>query len=109
MGHFSVEILGIPGSALSGNQHIDGDGNPVRDPAAPDIITAPELYEQVHGEMPSGDAWEAYRVVANLVQNTRGTVWVLADAPVGGKAALREGVDSMVQDPDFLAAAEEIL
>lgn len=88
---------------------IDPDGNPVRDPAAPDIITAPELYEQVHGEMPSGEAWEAYRVVANLVQNTRGTIWVHADAPEEAKAALREGVDAMVQDPDFLAAAEDIL
>jgi hypothetical protein len=63
----------IPAYAIG---FIDADGNPVRDPANPDIITAPELYQQIHGEMPSGPAWEAYKVVANLVQNTRGTIWV---------------------------------
>ncbi len=88
---------------------VDPDGNPVRDPGAPDIITAPELYEQIHGEMPSGEAWEAFRVTANLVQNTRGTIWVFEDAPEEARAALRAGVDSMVQDPEFQAAAADIL
>ncbi|MGY6548573.1 MAG: hypothetical protein ACXIU7_06160 [Roseinatronobacter sp.] len=88
---------------------IDADGNPVRDPGAPDIITAPELYQQIHGEMPSGEAWEAYKIVANLVQNTRGTIWVFEDAPEEALAALREGVDAMVLDPDFQAAAADIL
>ncbi len=88
---------------------IDADGNPVRDPAAPDILTAPELYEQIHGEMPSGEAWEAYKVVANLVQNTRGTIWVFDDAPEEARAALRAGVDAMVMDDAFQAAAADIL
>ncbi|MGY6409933.1 MAG: Bug family tripartite tricarboxylate transporter substrate binding protein [Alkalilacustris sp.] len=85
------------------------DGTPIRDPGAPDIITAPELYEQIHGEMPSGEAWEAFRVVANLVQNTRGTIWVFEDAPEEARAALRAGVDAMVLDPEFLTAAADIL
>lgn len=88
---------------------IDPEGNPVRDPAAPDIITAPELYQQIHGEMPSGEAWEAYKVVANLVQNTRGTIWVHGEAPAEAREALRIGVDAMVQDPEFIAAGERIL
>jgi hypothetical protein len=88
---------------------IDPEGNPVRDPAAPDIITAPELYEQIHGQMPSGEAWEAYKVVANLVQNTRGTIWAFEDAPEEALAALRAGVDAMVLDPAFQAAAADIL
>ncbi len=88
---------------------IDPEGNPVRDPAAPDIITAPELYMQIHGEMPSGEAWEAFKVTANLVQNTRGTIWVFQDAPEEARAALRAGVDAMVMDPEFIAAAADIL
>lgn len=88
---------------------IDADGNPVRDPAAPDIVTAPELYQQIHGRMPEGPAWEAYKVVANLVQNTRGTIWVHSDAPEEAREALRTGVDAMVQDAAFLADAESIL
>ena len=88
---------------------IDADGNPLRDPAAPDIMTAPELYEAIHGEMPSGEAWEAYKITANLVQNTRGTIWVHSDAPEEARAALREGVDAMVLDPTFQAAVVDIL
>ena len=88
---------------------IDPDGNPVRDPAAPDIITAPELYEQLHGRKPSGPAWEAYKVVANLVQNTRGTIWVHSDAPEEARAALRQGVDAMVQDPAFIEAGVNLM
>ncbi len=88
---------------------IDPDGNPVRDPGAPDVITAPELYQQIHGQMPSGEAWDAYKVVANLVQNTRGTIWVHSEAPDAAREALRRGVDAMVDDPEFVAAAEAIL
>lgn len=88
---------------------IDAEGNPVRDPAAPDIMTAPELYREIHGEMPSGPAWEAYKVVANLVQNTRGTVWVHSDVPPEALEALRMGVDSMVQDPEFIATGETMM
>ncbi|MDI5934764.1 hypothetical protein [Halomonas kalidii] len=88
---------------------IDEEGNPVRDPAVPDMITAPELYEQIHGEMPSGIAWEAFKVTVPLVQNTRGTIWVHADIPEQAMEALRQGVAAMVDDPEFQAARDEIL
>jgi hypothetical protein len=63
---------------------IDADGNPVR--GVPDMITAPELYEQIHGEMPSGTIWEAFKVTVPLVQNTRGTVWAHGDIPEAARA-----------------------
>jgi hypothetical protein len=88
---------------------IDADGNPVRDQAAPDIITAPELYQQIHGQMPSGPAWEAYKVVANLVQNTRGTIWVHSEAPEEAREALRQAVDAMVLDPGFIEAGINLM
>ena len=88
---------------------IDADGNPVRDPAVPDMITAPELYEQIHGEMPSGTIWEAFKVTVPLVQNTRGTVWAHGDIPEEAMEALRIGVENMVNDPEFQAAADNIL
>ncbi len=88
---------------------VDAEGRPVRDPAAPDIITAPELYEQIHGAEPSGPAWDAYKVVANLVQNTRGTIWVHSDVPPEALEALRIGVDAMVLDPEFQATGETMM
>ncbi|MBA2777538.1 Bug family tripartite tricarboxylate transporter substrate binding protein [Billgrantia kenyensis] len=88
---------------------IDGEGNPQRDPAVPDMITAPELYEQIHGEMPSGTIWEAFKVTVPLVQNTRGTVWVHGDIPDEAMAALQEGVEAMINDPEFQEASANIL
>jgi hypothetical protein len=96
----------IPGFAIG---FTAADGSPLRDPAAPDLITAAELYEQIHGAAPSGPAADAYRLTANLVQNTRGTIWVHSDAPEEARAALRAGVDAMVQDAEFMASVETIL
>jgi hypothetical protein len=88
---------------------VDPKGKPVRDPAAPEIITAPELYQQIHGRMPSGPVWEAYKVIANLVQNTRGTIWVHSAAPKEAHEALRRGVDAMVKEPEFIAAGKKMM
>lgn len=96
----------IPGFAIG---FTAADGSPLRDPAAPDIITAAELYQQINGRAPEGPAADAYRLTANLVQNTRGTIWVHSDAPEEARAALRAGVDAMVADPGFQAAVESIL
>ena len=40
---------------------LDEQGNIVRDPTFPDIPTFKEVYEQVKGQSPSGDAWEAWK------------------------------------------------
>ena len=40
---------------------LDADGNIVRDPTFPDLPTFPEVYEMVHGQVPSGPGWEAWR------------------------------------------------
>jgi len=88
---------------------IDDAGNPVRDPVLPDMITAPELYEQLNGKKPSGMIWEAFKAVVPLVQNTRGTIWAHADIPPEAREALRKGMEKMVADPAFVQASENIL
>lgn len=40
---------------------LDDEGNIVRDPTFPDIPTFKEVYTQVKGEEPSGEAWEAWK------------------------------------------------
>ncbi len=40
---------------------LDDDGNIVRDPTFPDLPSFPEVYEQVHGKKPSGEAWKAWK------------------------------------------------
>ena len=40
---------------------LDSEGNIVRDPTFPDIPTFKEVYEQMKGEEPSGEAWSAWK------------------------------------------------
>ncbi len=40
---------------------LDADGNVVRDPTFPDIPSFKEVYTQVKGEAPSGEAWDAWK------------------------------------------------
>ncbi|MEM8793765.1 MAG: tripartite tricarboxylate transporter substrate-binding protein [Pseudomonadota bacterium] len=40
---------------------LDADGNIVRDPTFPDIPTFKEVFTEIKGEEPSGDAWEAWK------------------------------------------------
>lgn len=40
---------------------LDNDGNIVRDPTFPDIPTFKEVYKQVHGKDPEGEAWDAWK------------------------------------------------
>ena len=40
---------------------LDGDGNIVRDPTFPDIPTFKEVYTQIKGKAPSGEAWDAWK------------------------------------------------
>jgi hypothetical protein len=87
----------------------DAQGNPVRDPGLPDMITVPELYEQIHGRKPSGMVWEAFKAVVPLVQNTRGTIWAHNDIPAAALQDLRTGVERMARDPAFLQAGANIM
>lgn len=40
---------------------LDDNGNVVRDPTFADLPSFPEVYEQVHGRKPSGEAWNAWK------------------------------------------------
>jgi len=40
---------------------LDANGDVVRDPTFPDLPSFPEVYEMVHGEKPSGEAWDAWK------------------------------------------------
>jgi hypothetical protein len=42
---------------------MDAKGNVVREPAAPDVPTIKELYEEVYGKEPSGPAWKVCRLL----------------------------------------------
>ncbi|MDI7258770.1 MAG: tripartite tricarboxylate transporter substrate-binding protein [Thermodesulfobacteriota bacterium] len=85
---------------------MDENGNIVREPAAPNVPTAPELYEQVYGKKPSGPIWEIYKLVVG--SRTYGKCIVLPPkTPPELLDIYREAVAKMVKDPKFLADAEK--
>ena len=75
---------------------LDDAGNIVRDPTFPDIPTFKEVYEQVKGESPSGDAWEAWKA------------FFVAGFPAQKMVFLPKGTDPAVIDA-YTAAFNQVL
>ncbi|SFB01420.1 Tripartite-type tricarboxylate transporter, receptor component TctC [Lentibacillus halodurans] len=88
---------------------INAEGEIVADPAFPDIPTVKDVYVEVYGEEPSGEAWEAYKAFVGVANGMHKTLWLHGDAPESAVQALREGVESAVADEDFKKGADEVL
>ncbi|WP_188206893.1 type 2 periplasmic-binding domain-containing protein [Alkalibacillus aidingensis] len=87
----------------------DESGDIIRDPAFPDIPTVKEVYEDMYGEEPSGEAWDAYRAFVGVVNNLHKSVWIHEDAPQEAIDALGEAATELVQDEDFQSEGAEVL
>jgi hypothetical protein len=94
--------------ALFAQGLLDGE-DLVRDPAAPDIPTAAEVYRELHGKAPSGPAWEAYKAVTRAIGNGGKILMMHADAPPAAREALLEAAIAMTRDREFLKTAESVL
>ena len=80
---------------------LDDDGNVVREKAAPDVPTVPELYEQIHGKKPSGPVFEAYKLMVG--GRVYGKALVLPkNTPADIVKIYEKAVAKMVKDPKFL-------
>ncbi|MCM3714189.1 hypothetical protein M3202_08830 [Alkalihalobacillus oceani] len=85
------------------------DGDIVSDPAFPEIPTVKDVYIDMYGEEPSGEAWEAYKAFVGIVNNLHKSLWLHADAPPEAVAALQEGAAGAVADEQFIEEGAEIL
>lgn len=90
--------------------HADEDGNIIRDPAFPDIPSVKEFYEEVYGEEPSGEVWEAYKAFASRAYSIQKILWTKKDAPEEAIALMQEGAEKMANDSEFIeGSGDEIL
>lgn len=89
--------------------HFDAEGNIIRDPAFPDIPNLKEFYEEVHGEEPAGDAWEAYKEVAARGFTMQKILWTKNEVPEEAINLLQEGATKLVGDEDFIAGGDDVL
>lgn len=86
---------------------LNEQGEVVRDPVVPEIPTAFEVYEMMHGEQPTGPQAEAIRAIAGIRGAGDKVLWIHEDAPDEAVEALREGARSMAADPEFQQALED--
>jgi len=88
---------------------VDAEGNPTRDPALPDLPTVEEVYEQLHGEPPSGEAYEAYRAILLAGFIYQKGLWANEGTPDSIVDQFNEAARAIADDSEFQAASEEVL
>lgn len=86
---------------------LNEQGEVVRDRVVPEIPTAFEVYEMLHGEEPSGPKAEAIRAIAGIRGAGDKVLWVHKDAPNEAISALQEGARAMASDPEFQQALRD--
>jgi hypothetical protein len=80
---------------------VDRDGRYERNARITEMPAFPDLYQEVHGKMPSGATWEAF----NWLTNQIGELTYIVAAPPrtnpAALAALRTGFEGVARDQDF--------
>jgi tripartite-type tricarboxylate transporter receptor subunit TctC len=81
----------------------------VRDPMFPQLPNVAELYQQVHGELPSGEAWDAW---LDLYSAGRGSLKLLVlpkdtDEPI--VELYQSAIDTMINDSEFQSDVADLL
>ncbi|WP_245807780.1 Bug family tripartite tricarboxylate transporter substrate binding protein [Halobacillus massiliensis] len=88
---------------------IDENGEVVRDPQFPDLPTVKEVYKELHGVEPEGQAWETYKHFLNATYTLQKIIWVHKSAPESAKEELKEAANKLVKDEEFKQESSTIL
>ncbi|MPV37803.1 type 2 periplasmic-binding domain-containing protein [Georgenia subflava] len=85
------------------------DGEIVRDPNLPELPTVAEVYEQMNGEEPSGEAFEAYRafLIPGFVYQKG--LWATEGTPDSIVEAYWAAAEALEDDEEFQSSAEDVL
>lgn len=88
---------------------LDENGEVVRDPVKPDLPHVGEVYEEMHGEEPSGPAWDAYMTFLATGASFQKVLWAPEGTPDAVVDFYTDAVNELNENEDFLAEGEEIL
>jgi tripartite-type tricarboxylate transporter receptor subunit TctC len=83
--------------------NFDDNGNPVASKAFPSIKAFHEVYREVHGKLPSGPLWEAYKWYSSVIGSTTMMVFAAPGTPKAILADLRKGHAATSKDKAYLA------
>jgi tripartite-type tricarboxylate transporter receptor subunit TctC len=87
------------------------DGTFQASPDVPDIPTYLDLYKMKNGKdaMPSGQKWEAIKLLNTLYTNLLRTVFMPPGSPQAAADALAKGFEGVANDADFLAEYKKVI
>jgi hypothetical protein len=80
---------------------LQDDGTFERDPMLPDVPTVDEAHEMIHGEPPSGEAWEAFQDVMAVIHVAH-AMTMHPDAPPEALATIRAGLIEAIEEGDYI-------
>lgn len=81
----------------------------VPDPLMPEAPTAYDVYVEMYGEEPQGDAWDAFTALTAMVSTVNYGLWVNGEAPEEARAELQEAFAAVIAAPDYEAEKAEII
>lgn len=92
------------GSAIALWSHptFDKAGNVVQDKSFPGVPSFEQVYKEVHGKMPSGPLWKAYKWYAQVLGNTTMTVFAPPGTPANVVETLRASHLATTKDPAYV-------
>ncbi|MEM7345160.1 MAG: hypothetical protein AAF485_13020 [Chloroflexota bacterium] len=88
---------------------VNQQGEVIRDPTFPDLLTIKEVYQICFGEAPSGDGWDVYKATLIAGFAIQKMMWVHGDTPEEEITSLRQAASAAVADPEFSTAAQNLI
>ena len=73
------------------------------------IPSFPHLHRQIKGTLPSGQLWEAYRVLYDMNSTLQRMIALAPGVPPAALAALRAGIEGLDNDKEFAAEARNTI
>jgi hypothetical protein len=73
------------------------------------IPSFPQLYREIKGTLPSGQLWEAYRVLYDMNSTLQRMIALAPGTPPAALAALRSGIEALNHDREFAAEALRVI
>ena len=89
--------------------YVAEDGSIVRDPAMPDVMTVPEIYQEMHGTAPEGELWNAYLNLINMGVMTSKSLSLPEGTSSEVLAAWQQAIADTLADPEFQSVSASAL
>jgi hypothetical protein len=85
---------------------VDANGEFTRSKIITEMPAFPDLYQEIHGRLPSGPVWDAFNWFTDQAGELTSVLLAPRGTPADVHAALRRGFERACNDPDFIKESE---